>query len=69
VSKGSFPKDGAVVNVRGTTGYFGTDGMRFASVAFRRGRYVFEVIVTSSGPPAGVKALAEQAAAAFPASP
>ena len=69
VSKGLYSKDPAVVTVRGVTGYFGTDGTRFATVAFRRGRYVFEVIVTSSGPPADAKALAEKAAAAFPAAP
>lgn len=69
VSKGLYAKDQASVNVRGVTGYFGTDGTRFATVAFRRGRYVFEVLVTSSGPPADAKALAEKAAAAFPAAP
>jgi hypothetical protein len=69
VSKGLYPKDPAVVTVRGVTGYFGTDGTRFATVAFRRGRYVFEVLVTSSGPPADAKALAEKAAAAFPTAP
>jgi len=69
VSKGLYSKDQASVNVRGVTGYFGTDGTRFATVAFRRGRYVFEVLVASSGPPADAKALAEKAAAAFPAAP
>ena len=69
LSKGLYSKDQATVIVRGVSGSFGTDGMRFASVVFRRGRYVFEVIVTSSGPPADAKSLAEKAAAAFPNAP
>ena len=67
--KNLYPTDPASVSIRGVTGYFGTDGTRFATVAFRRGRYAFEVLVTSSGVPGDQKTLAERAAAAFPAAP
>ena len=69
VSKGLYSQDAAAVNVRGVTGYFGTDGTRFATIALRRGRYVFEVVLTFSGTPAEVRALAEIAAASFPSTP
>jgi hypothetical protein len=69
LSNGLYSKDKAPVNVRGVTGTFGTDGTRFASIVFRRGRYAYEVIVTSSTNPLDAKALAEKAAAAFPAAP
>lgn len=69
LSQSLYPQDKATVNIRGVTGYFGTDGTRFASIAFRRGRYAFEVIVTSTSPPASAKTIAEKAAAAFPAAP
>jgi hypothetical protein len=69
LTKGLYANSPATVNVRGVTGFFGTDGTRFAAIAFRRGRYAFEVLVTSSGPPADAKTLAEKAAAAFPAAP
>jgi hypothetical protein len=69
LGKGLYSQSPATVTVRGVTGNFGTDGTRFAAVVFRRGRYAFEVLVTSSGPPADAKTLAEKAAAAFPAAP
>ena len=69
VSKNLYEQDAVVVNVRGTTAYFGTDGTRLATVAFRRGRYAYEVIVASQGLTVGTRALAERAAAAFPATP
>jgi hypothetical protein len=69
LSNGTYSKNKAPVNVKGVTATFGTDGTRFASVVFRRGRYAYEVIVTSSSTPLDAKALAEKAAAAFPAAP
>jgi len=69
LNSGLYPQDAASVNIRGATGVFGTDGTHFASVAYRRGRYAFEVILTTSGPPVNAKTLAEKAAAAFPTAP
>lgn len=66
VSKSLYTKDPATVTVNGVPGYFATDGARFATVAYVRGRYAFEVIITAVSDPAGQRALAEQAAAAFP---
>ncbi len=69
-SKQSFPEDGASVTVNGKKAYFGTDGTRFATVAFARGRYAFEVLVTVSGAdPVTAKAIASEAARVFPATP
>jgi hypothetical protein len=68
VTKKLYTKDPAQVAVNDVTAYFGTDGADFASIAFVRGRYVFEVIVTSQSP-AGAKEIAQQAATAFPAKP
>lgn len=69
-SKSLYGKDGAAVTISGYTGYFGTDGTHFASVSVARGRYVFEVTLTSAnGAPASLKAIALQAAGAFPAAP
>jgi hypothetical protein len=69
-SKTSFPKNPATVTIHGTNGYFGTDGTRFATVSFARGRYAFEVLVTTNGvAPKTVKAAAIRAAEAFPESP
>jgi hypothetical protein len=68
-AKGLYSQDQASVTVNGAPGYFGTDGARFATVAFRRGRYTFEVIVTATKSPAEVKSLAEKAAASFPTAP
>jgi len=69
LSASLYPQDKASVNIKGVTGTFSTDGTRFASVAFRRGRYAFEVTLTSSGPPGNAKTAAEKAAAAFPTAP
>ncbi len=69
-SKKAYSKDGADVTIDGAKGYFGTDGTRFATVTYARGRYVFEVILTSnSGAPKGERAKAEEAAKAFPDKP
>lgn len=69
-SKKAYPKDGTSVSIDGATAYFGTDGVRFATVTYVRGRYVFELILTTtSGAPKQQKSLAEAAAKAFPDKP
>ena len=70
VSKSLYPKNAADTTINGVPAYFGTDGTRFAVVAYRRGLYVFEVVLTSgTGSPASLKADAEAAAAAFATKP
>lgn len=69
-SKVLFPKNASLVTIHGTKAYFGTDGTRFATIAFARGRYAFEVLVTVSGAaPKTTKVVASEAANAFPESP
>jgi len=66
-SKKVYSKDGQAVTVDGAEGYFGTDGAALASVSFTRGRFVFEVLVTTSGQaPKNLKDIAMNAAAAYP---
>lgn len=63
----AFPENGANVTVDGVPGYFGTDGERFAAVAFARGRFAFQVILsTDSGAPGTLMDAALEAAEAFP---
>ena len=70
VSKATFPVDAGNVSVHGVQGYYGTDGIRFATLAFARGRYVFEVLGTASGSDPGLlHGTVVDAALAFPASP
>jgi hypothetical protein len=67
VSKELYGKDGQDVVIDGTKAYFGTDGTRFATVVYVRGRYVFEVVLTSpSGSPKQLRTEAQKAAKAFP---
>lgn len=67
VMKVAFPSDSMNVEIGGVPAYFGTDGTRFAAIAYKRGRYVFEVVVTSSGArPASLKDDVIDAARAFP---
>ena len=69
-SKALYNRNVATVSVNGATGHFGTDGSRFATVSYTRGRYVFEVVLTV--PPsslASAKAAAVEAAAAFASKP
>lgn len=55
-SKVVYSSDGSPVRVGVVDGYFGTDGSRLATVAFARGRYAFEVVITvSDGEPASAK--------------
>lgn len=65
-----YPKNAAQVTVSGTSAYFGTDGTQFATIVYRRGRYVFQVVLNAPGAsPATLQTQAEQAAAAFPTAP
>ena len=67
VTKVAFPENSADVTAGGVPAYFGTDGARFATVAFSRGRFAFEVILTTdSGAPGTLLDLSVVAAAAFP---
>ena len=68
VSKKLYTKDTAQVRVNDVTAYFGTDGKRLATVAYVRGRYVFEVIVTAQAP-ASAREFASRAAAGFSVNP
>jgi len=69
-SKQLFSKNVASVTIHGVRAHFGTDGTRFATVAFVRGRYAFEVLVSVEGmSPKAAKAIATKAATAFPATP
>lgn len=66
----SYGQDKSTVSIDGAVAFFGTDGTRFATVAYTRGRYVFEVVVTGNDvPPASLKSFAAKAAAAFPDTP
>jgi len=67
VSKTAFPENAAEVTVDGVPAYFGTDGVRFSTVSYSRGRYAFEVIVTTdSGAPGALLDVSVDAASAFP---
>lgn len=67
VTKSAFPQNGADVTIDGVAGYFGTDGVRFATVAYSRGRFAFEVIITTdSVAPGALLDVAVDAATAFP---
>ena len=37
------------MSIDGAPGYFGTDGTRYATYVYVRGRYAFEVLVTGNG--------------------
>jgi hypothetical protein len=72
VSKRVYAKDSRTASIDGATAYLGTDGARYATAVYVRGRYVFEVIVSLASPSATIKQalpLAQEAAAAFPDSP
>jgi hypothetical protein len=67
VSKTTYEVDAANVTIRGISAYYGTDGMRFATVVFTREQYVFEVLGTAaSGDPDVVRSTVLSAAGAFP---
>lgn len=70
VSKKVYAHDVTSADVRGAKAYVATDGTLLAAVEFARGRYAFEVVVTSTGePPAALRELAVELARAFPATP
>jgi hypothetical protein len=67
VTESLYTQDASTVTIGGVQAYFGTDGTRFASIVFVRGRYVFEVVLTSAtGDPSGLRREVEDAARAFP---
>jgi hypothetical protein len=67
VSKKTYPVDSASPTVDGAKGYYGTDGTRFATVVYARGRYVFEVLGTATGSdPGTLHDTVIKAAKAFP---
>lgn len=67
VSKSLYPENQQSVTIDGASAYFGTDGTRFATVVYVRGRYVFEVTLTTiDGAPSALKSEAVEAAKAFP---
>jgi hypothetical protein len=70
VSKNLYANDAAAVTVDGVQAYFGTDGTRFATIAYVRGIYVFEVLITGNGTqPKSLKTLAHKAGLAFADAP
>lgn len=69
VSKIVYPKNAQRVTIDGANAYFGTNGDALATVAYARGRYVFEVVITTGIPPSEFKQQAVAIATAFPDSP
>lgn len=69
VSKTAYAHNGTTIDVNDVSAYFGTDGAQGATVAYVRGRYVFQVEITTTQPPADEQTFAQQAADAFPTSP
>jgi len=66
--KQAFPKDSAEVSIGSLKGLFGTDGRGIAAVAFSRGRFAFEVVLTTAGaPPIELKDEVVRLAGLFPA--
>jgi hypothetical protein len=68
-SKSVYTHDPMTIVVNGTPAYFATDGKQFATVVYTRGRYVFELVITTSEAPATERKAAEAAAAAFKSKP
>lgn len=65
-SRRLYGSDSGDVEIDGADAYFGTDGMRFATVVYRRGRYVFEVLVSGTDDaPVRYRDVAVSAAKAF----
>ena len=72
VSKRAYPKNAKTAVVDGASAYLGTDGRRFATAAYVRGRYVFEVIVSVANAGSDISNVlptAQAAAALFPDEP
>lgn len=69
-SRQLYGSDAQDVDIEGADAYFGTDGMRFATVVYSRGRYVFEVLVSGTDDaPAGYRDVAVGASMAFEDTP
>jgi hypothetical protein len=69
-SKELYAQDARTVDVDGAKAYFGTDGTRYATATYVRGRYVFEVLIASTEvDPAKNRAVAVKAAQAFADAP
>lgn len=69
-TKVAYDEEQEQIVVDGTRAFFGTDGSLFATVGYVRGRYAFEVTLTSTGrPPKELKSQAITAARAFPDKP
>ena len=65
-SRRLYGSDSRDVQIDGADAYFGTDGMRFATVVYSRGRYVFEVLVSGTDDaPVQYRDVAVNAAKAF----
>jgi hypothetical protein len=72
VSKSAYAKNGQTASIDGASAYLGTDGSRYATAVYVRGRYVFEVLVSLATPSAEVVQalpIAKAAASAFPDTP
>jgi hypothetical protein len=72
VSKRAYAKDAQSASIDGASAYLGTDGTRYATAVYVRGRYVFEVLVSLATPSADIKQalpIARDAAVAFPDTP
>jgi len=65
-SKVLYGKNGEGVRIDGTSGYFGTDGTRYATAAYVRGVYVFEVLISGDVDPSEHRQAAINAARVFP---
>lgn len=69
-SRNLYGSDSADVTIDGVAGYFGTDGTRFATVVYTRGRYVFEVVASGdAAKPVEYRQVLLAAASAFKDSP
>lgn len=64
----AYPQKVGPVTVGIVPGRTGADDEHSASVVFRRGRYVFEVVATGPGEATAIQSLAARIAEAFPAS-
>lgn len=65
-SKKLYGSDARDVRIDEVDAYFGTDGTRFATVVYSRGRHVFEVLVSGTDDaPAGYRDVAMAASKAF----
>jgi hypothetical protein len=69
ISRTIYKHDVSQVKVHDISAYFGTNGKELATVSFARGRYVFEVVITSTREPGKEQAFAQRAAAAFGTAP